>query len=179
MRRNGIALGAVVVLVPLTLGVTFSNEWVAYYANRPSQPVAVAAASTADFAGTGWAVESSRRIAADSAEGVEAGLPSGSQLVVVTVDVTPRELSGEGKSPYCTLRLEEQGRGELARTWGDATFDAIDYREPEGVESGCNTDLATPYRMEAKFVIPGDVQTTLALRLEVVDELPRYLSFTL
>ncbi|RFA09059.1 hypothetical protein B7R54_07340 [Subtercola boreus] len=179
LRRNAIALVAVVVLVPATLGVTFSNEWVRYYSSRPSQPVVVDSGAEADFAGTGWRVDSTRRIASTSPEGEAARLPAGSDLVVVTVDVTPRELDENGASPYCELRLEEQGGGELARNWGDAAFDPIDYEGAEGVESGCTTDLTSPYQLEALFVIPSTVDSALAMHLEVGDQLPRYLSLRL
>ena len=170
LRRHGLALAAVVVLVPLTVGITFSNEWVSYYAERPSQPVAVASGASADFAATGWQVESTRRIAADSPDGVDAALPTGSQLVVVTVAVTPQRLAADGTSPLCEARLAEAGGGELARSWGDATFDPIDYRVADGLESGCMSDLVSPYRFEAVFVIPADVEAPLELRLQVVDE---------
>ncbi|PPF78932.1 hypothetical protein C5B96_13955 [Subtercola sp. Z020] len=179
LRRNGLALAAVVVLVPLTVGITFSNEWISYYAERPSQPVVVGAGAAADFAGTGWRIEGSRRIAADSAEGADASLPAGSQLVVVTVGVTPRELDDEGTSPFCEVRLQEAGGGELARSWGDASFEPIDYRVSEEAETACTSELTTPYRFEALFVIPAEVDTALVLRLEVVEELPRYLALTL
>lgn len=179
LRRNAFALVAVVVLVPVTLGVTFSNEWVNYYSTRPSQPVVVDAGSTADFAGTGWRVDSTQRITSTSTEGMEARLPAGSDLVVVTVDVTPRVLDEKGLSPFCELRLEEAGGGELARSWGDAEFDPIDYEGADGVESGCTTDQTGAYRFEALFVIPSTVDAALALHLEVGDELPRYLSLRL
>lgn len=179
LRRNAVALTAVVVLVPVTLGVTFSNDWVAYYSTRPSQPVEVDAGSAADFAGTGWRVEGTERIAGGSAEALAADLPGGSDLVVVTVAVTPRELDEEGASPFCEVRLEEQSGGETARSWGDATFDPIDFEGADDAESGCTTDLTAPYRFEALFVIPSSVDSALALHLEVGDELPRYLSLRL
>lgn len=179
LRRNAIALGAVVVLVPATLGVTFSNEWVNYYSTRPSQPVSVDSGAAADFGGTGWRVEGSRRVGSASPEGAEIGLPGGSNLVVVTIDVTPRELDEKGASPFCQVRLEEQTGGERARSWGDATFDPIDFDIPDGVESGCTTDLTTPYTFDALFIIPSTVDSALAVHLELADELPRYLSLRL
>jgi hypothetical protein len=179
LRRNAFALGAVVVLVPVTLGVTFSNDWGRYYSTRPSQPIEVDAGSAADFAGTGWRVDSTRRVAGGSPEALAAHLPGGSDLVVVTVEVTPRELDEEGASTFCEVRLEEQDGGELARSWGDATLEPIDFEGADGVENGCTPDLTGPYRFEALFVIPASVDSALALHLEVSDELPRYLSLRL
>ncbi|RFA13710.1 hypothetical protein B7R21_07705 [Subtercola boreus] len=179
LRRNAFALAAIIVLVPLTLGITFSNEWVNYYSTRPSQPVVVDPGQSTDFAGTGWAIEGTERISSTSPEGREADLPGGSDLVVVTVSVTPRDLDEKGESPFCEVRLEERDRGELARSWGSAEFEPIDYDEPEGVESGCTTDRTAPYKFEAQFVVPSDTTEALALHLEVGDELPKYLSLTL
>ncbi|MDF2444089.1 MAG: hypothetical protein JWR01_2292 [Subtercola sp.] len=179
LRRNAIALIAVVVLVPVTLGVTFSNEWLDYYSNRPSQPVTVDPGAAADFAGTGWRVDSTRRITSTSTEGADARLPGGTDLIVVTVDVTPRVLDENGLSPYCELRLEEAEGGELARSWGDAAFDPISYDGADDAQSGCTTDLTTPYRFEALFVIPSSVDGALTLNLEALDELPRYLELRL
>jgi len=179
IRRNAVALVAVVVLAPATIAITFASEWGSYFQSRASQPITVAADESATFAGTQWRINNTRRIPASSAEGLEAGLPSGSDLVVVTVEVRPGDLTDDGQSPFCVVRLDELDGTRVARTWNDAIFSAIQYRGGSDVESSCVSDLVDPYRFEAIFVVPDDTDGDLALQLEVTAELPQYLHLRL
>jgi len=178
-RRNWVGLVAVVVLVPATLAVTFSAEWGRYYADRPSQPVPVAAGESIDFAGAGWQVLDSQRISGTSAEGVDARLPAGTDLVVVTVTVSPHELDADGKSPFCDLQLDEMRGDEVLRSWKDAIFSDIDYTGDPDLGSGCSSAETGDYTFETLFVVPSGASDELAVQLESVNELPRYLRFAL
>ncbi|MFB2598075.1 hypothetical protein ACEXQE_09810 [Herbiconiux sp. P17] len=178
-RRNWIGLVAVAVLVPATLAVTFSAEWGRYYADRPSQPIPVAAGESIDFAGASWQVLDSRRIPSSSAEGVDARLPEGTDLVVVTVSVAPHELDADGKSPFCNLQLDEMRGSEVLRSWKDAEFSDIDYDGDPDAGSGCSSDETGDYTFETLFVVPSGASDELAVQLESLDELPRYLRFAL
>jgi hypothetical protein len=169
---------AVAVLLPLTLGVTFANEWGSYYTTRPSQPVEVAAGASADFAGTGWQVAQTRTVLASSAPGQAYGLPEGTQLVSVVVDVTPGTLV-DGESPYCIATLQQRDGGAVVRNWSTAIFSGIDYFPEEPLQSGCSTEQTGPYSFEAWFVVPDDAGSELSLSLELVNELPRYLRLAL
>jgi hypothetical protein len=177
LRRNAVALVGIAVLTPATIAVTFSTEWSTFLTTRPTQPVAVAAGLAAEFDGAEWQVARTERISSASSEGVKAGLPAGSDLVLVTVEVDPGDLAAEDKSSFCTIRLGEyEGSGDTAiRSWGDATYAAIDYRLPDGVESGCSPDVIEPYRFTSTFVIADDASDNLGALLEVPDQLPRYL----
>jgi len=176
-KYNAIALVAVAVLTPVTIAVTFSTEWSSFLTTRATQPIEVATGRVADFAGAEWRVADTERIPAESRGGVEAGLPAGSDLVLVTVEVDPGNISAENKSSFCNVRLGEyEGSSDTAvRSWGDATFSAIDYRSPEGVESGCTPDIVEPYTFISTFVIADDASDDLAVLLEVPRQLPRYL----
>jgi hypothetical protein len=178
-RRNGIGLVAVVVLVPATLAVTFSAEWGRYYADRPSQPITVAAGERADYAGAGWQVLDSRRIAGTSDEGAEVGLRAGTDLVVVTVAVSPHDLGADGTSPYCDLQLNELRGGEVVRSWKDASFADLDYESAPDALTGCSSEETGDYTFETLFVVPSGASGDLAVQLESVDELPRYLRLAL
>jgi hypothetical protein len=178
LRRNWIALAAVVVLVPATLALTFSAEWGRYYAERPIEPVVVERGEPADFAGTGWRVADVRRVAADSAPGVEAGAPAGTDLVLVTIAVKPRELDAEGRSPGCGVQLAELRGDDVVRTWKDANY-SVDHVPAHGVETICTPDLTAGYRFETVFVVPRDTGDELVVDLELVNELPRFLRLAL
>jgi hypothetical protein len=177
LRRNALALVAVAVLTPATIAVTFSTEWTSFLNTRASEPVEVAEGLAARFGGSEWRVAGSERIPSDSREGINAGLPAGSDLVTVTVEVVPDVIDAENKSSFCTVRIGEyEGSGDTARrSWADATFAAIDYRTPDGIESGCSTEITEPYTFIATFVVASDASDNLGVQLEVPDELPRYL----
>jgi hypothetical protein len=177
LRRNAVALVGIAVLTPATIAVTFSTEWNTFLTTRATQPVEVAAGLSAEFDGAEWRVARTERISSASSEGVDAGLPSGSDLVLVTVEVDPEELAVGDESSFCTVRLGEyEGSGNTPlRSWGDATYAAIDYRNPDGVESGCSPDVIEPYKFISTFVIADDASDNLGVLLEVPDQLPRYL----
>jgi len=177
LKRNAVALVAVAVLTPATIAVTFSTEWSSYLTTRATQPIEVAEGRTAEFDGTEWRVTRTERVSSDSRAGVDAGLPAGSDLVMVTVEVNPGNVTTEDESSFCTVRLGEyEGSGDTAtRSWGDATFAAIDYRNPAGVESGCSPDIIEPYVFTSTFVIAHDANDNLGVQLEIPDRLPQYL----
>ena len=176
LRRNWIGLVAVAVLLPATVGITFATQWAAYFGGRPSAPISVLADDTADFAQTRWNVEGTKRISSASAEGEQIGLPSGSDLVVVTARVSP---DSGAAAPGCILQLEEFDGGSVSRSWDESTTDPIDYEPSEGTQSYCATDAVAPYVLESIFVIASDAGDDLALAITVPSELPRYLSFRL
>jgi hypothetical protein len=178
-RRNAIGLAAFLVLAPATVAITFSTEFGSYASYRPSQPVEVAAGETADFAGSDWRLESAERYSAESPRGEAAGLPGGTDLVVATLTIEPGELDDEGRSPGCTVRLDEVSAGDVVRSWGDAAFSDLDHETAEGSEATCDPELTEPYRAEWIFLVPSDAGEQLALEVQVVGELPRYLHLAL
>jgi hypothetical protein len=173
---------ALAVLAPATIAYTFSTEWLGYYAERPSQPVHVDAGEPAEFAGTTWRLLDAERVGASSARGEAAELPDGTDLVLVHVSVDPHDLDASGRSPACDVQLDELSGagGSVQRSWGDARYENIDYETELGsFETGCNAELTTPYEMEWVYLVPSDAGGDLALQLETLDELPRYLHLAL
>ncbi|MCU1405839.1 MAG: hypothetical protein JWQ43_2142 [Glaciihabitans sp.] len=178
-RRNGIPVAIIAVLLPATVFITFSTEWATYNTTRAVEPVVVDRGDTVAFGGADWAVLNSERIAGGSAEGIDAELPAGADLVVVTFLVTPGEPDDEGKSPYCMFRLQELDGSDVSRTFGDAALDPISHKTNPTAVASCTTDNLDPYRVESTFVVPADTGDTLAVKLEVESELPRFLQLTL
>jgi hypothetical protein len=177
LRRNWIGLVAVAVLAPATVGITFATEWNAYFGERPSSPVSAAANETVDFAHARWTLDGSRRISGSSAEAEELGLPAGSDLVVVSVRVSPE--AGRGETPGCLVTLDERNGSSVTRSWGKSVTDPINYAPTEGTESYCSSEAVGPYTLESVFVVASDAGDDLALSVTVASELPRYLSFRL
>ena len=186
LRRNALALSAVIVLAPATIGIAVANDWGTYLDTRPSHPVEVGSQHTTRFAGTDWRVEQVNRFAETSPEGVSAELPSGTDLVAVTVLVTPDELTEDGRLPGCIVRLGEYSRTSTTedRGWSAELFSPLGWDYADETESGCVSDpepdtLTTPYRFTSYFIVPANASDNLGLQLQVVDELPRYLLFRL
>lgn len=177
LRRNAVALVAIAVLAPTTIAVTFHSEWNSFLSTRATQPLEAAQGHAVRYADTEWRVRGSERIAGGSREGIDAGLPAGSDLLIVTIDVDPGNLAEGDESRFCMVRLAEySGSGnDPSRSWTDAMFSPIDYRVPEGTETGCSPDIHVPYTFTSTFVIAGDAGDSLGLHLEVAEELPRYL----
>lgn len=167
LRRNWVPLAALVVLLPATIGLTFSAQWLGYFATWPTQPTVVAVSQTAPYADAGWTVVDSERVAADSDAGRDAGLPEGTDLVSVSIRVEP-----DGESPFCSLALDELRDDTIERTWDtDQFYNAAD-------RTGCDTDYSVPYSFEVAFLVPSDAGTdgtALAVNLSSPDELPGYL----
>lgn len=186
LRKNVVALLAVLVLAPTTVGVVAANDWGNYLATKPSQPVEVAAEHSTRFAGTGWRVDEVKLFSGTSPEGISADLPAGAELVAVTVLVTPDQLDEDGKLPGCIARLGEYG-GESTteiRSWSAEIGSPLGWEFRDDTESGCQSerepaDLLTPYRFTSYFVVPADASNDLGLQLQVAGELPRYLLFRL
>jgi len=178
-RRNGIAIAAIAVLLPSTIFITFSNEIGDYRKNFATEAVVVETGDTADYGGAEWSIINTERILAGSAKAIESELPAGADLIVVTTLVTPGEPDEDGESPLCTVYLDELDGNAVLRTFSDATYDAIEHdRNPTAVSS-CDQENLDPYRLESIFVVPSGATDALALKLEVFDELPRFLQLTL
>jgi hypothetical protein len=174
LRRNAIALGAVVVLVPASLFVTFSSDWLSYWQQRASSPVAVERGADVGFGGAEWRVTEVRRIRSTELP-ADAGAPPGTDAVVVSVAVSP----GEATAPGCLLTLEETREGAAPRSWSADTGADIDLGLGLDVPLSCDPEQTGDYTLQAVFVVPADTGDALRLNVEVVDELPRYLSVTL
>jgi hypothetical protein len=182
LARNWIGLLAVAVLLPTTVGITFVQQWSAYLENWPTAPREVGVGEASTYAGTVWALESTERITASSVEGREIGLPRGSDLLVARIRVEPATLDGDGKSPFCHVRLQELRGDDIAREWESAALAPIDFRVSDDAESICMTDLTGPYVVETPFLVPADAGadgTHLGMSLTVAAELPDYLRISL
>jgi len=181
-KSNRVALLGIAVLLPVTLGAIYANEWGRYNAINPTSPIDVTARETVDFGGANWTLEGSRSITSVTEEGREAGLPVDTVLHVVTFEVDPYEFTideftSERRSAYCQLQLVEADGAQ--RTWSTATFSPISYTRSDGVEGSCWSENTEQYTVEAIFVVPRDASDNLVMTLDPGTERPNYLRFTL
>jgi len=178
-RRNGIPVAAIAILLPATIFITFSNEIGAYNKAFATEPVLVETGDTVDYGGADWLVINTERILAGSPEAIESELPAGADLIVVTTLVTPGEVDSDGQSPSCAVHLDELDGDTVLRTFSDSQLDGIEHDRPPTALGSCTKEELDPYRLESIFVVPADANDTLALRLEVYNELPRFLQIRL
>lgn len=177
LRLNWLPLTLVAVLLPLTLAVTLWNEWRGYLEFGASQAIEVDATDTVEYAGTEWTVVQVSRFGAETEAGKAAGLPEATELVRAIIAATPLVLDEDGRSPHCSMRLLElDGAG---RSWDDAFLAPLDYRIDDEHEFGCTSAVTEPYRIEVFFAVPEGTSESLAITLEVNEQLPRYLQLQL
>lgn len=180
LRRNGRALLAVLVLLPLTVGIMFANQWLRYFEEWPSRPVNAAIGETLEYGNARWRIESTDRISADSDAGRERDLPAGTDLVSVTVEVDPTGTGPDGVPDLCAARLEESGGGTVTRSWSNGSRSALLGGVGPTLTS-CSSDLSTRYSFEAEFVVPAEAgeSSNLTINISVPGFLPEYARFAL
>jgi hypothetical protein len=179
--RNTPALLAVLVLLPATLGIMFANQWIGRLEERPSRPVEATIGETVDYANAAWTIEATDRVPGSSAAGLERGLPAGTDLIVVTVGVSPAAPGADGLYDLCTVRLEESGDDRATRTWSNAARGTIRLTGDGPVLTSCSSESSSPYSFDAEFVVPtetGDF-SDLTAGIVVPDALPEYARFAL
>jgi hypothetical protein len=179
--RNTRALLVVLVLLPATLGIMFAHQWIGRLEERPSRPVDVATGESVDYANAAWTIEATERVPGTSAAGLERGLPAGTDLIVVTVAVSPAAPGADGLSDPCTVRLEESGRDGATRTWSNATRGRIQLAGDGPELTSCSSELGSPYSFDAEFVVPAETGdfSHLTAGIVVPDALPEYARFAL
>lgn len=180
-RQNRVALLAVLVLLPTTLGIMFAYQWLGYFEQWPSRPVDVAAGDSVEYGRSEWRIESTDRFGADSVAGTERDLPGGTDLIVITVRVVPSGTGTDEEHDLCAVRLEETGGGNPPRSWTNASGGAVPLAGTAPERTSCSRELRTPYTFDAQFVVPADTGdwAALTLAISVDEELPEYARFTL
>ena len=150
-RRNAVALGLLLVLLPATfLGIgwwqwkyTFPDSGQPLWALEPGKP------GTVDLQGATWGPVQAKEIT-DTA-GLD--MPEDAKLILVGVTVTP---TGD-KAPGCgspqlveqrTGRAWESARTELGLLWNKD--------EPENCITSFDDDKTVPYKLILPFVVPED-----------------------
>jgi hypothetical protein len=180
-RRNSRALLAILVLLPATLGIMFANQWLGQLDERPSRPVDVAVGDSVDYGRASWTIAGTERVPGTSAAGRERDLPPGTDLIVVTVGVSPSGPGTDGEQDLCSVRLEESRSDGTTRSWSNAAGGRIDLGGDGPAITSCSAGLSSPYVFDAEFVVPvetGDVDT-LTADIVVVHALPEYARFAL
>lgn len=135
-RANAAALGALVLLVPASVFAFDALEFGAV--RNASHSVDAAATTTVGD----WTIGPAAITPADPAE---VGAPSGSQPVVVTVEVTPGQDEVTCQQPSLIDPASD-------RRWRTA-FD-LDWTAADGQQTFCPSDLRGPYQVATIVLLP-------------------------
>lgn len=162
LRRNRLALAALVVVIPAAVVVIGGQEWITYYGYRPYAPVDVAEGDRIDFAGATFGPAQVRDVTGAHRDGI----PDGARVLAAEFTVVPGE-----SAPGCTVSLREAGGAQrhwvpsgMVPDWSGDTF--------------CPTDAAGPYDVSTPFVVPADAAGPFLIEVIAGDEAPRYLRLT-
>jgi hypothetical protein len=175
-RRNLWGLLGIVVVLPLSAWLVFATGWFTYFDVRPTQPVNIAEGETAQFGGNTITLTSADVLDSEAA-------PAGTSIVSALVEMEPGPVDAEGNSTMCILALtgaDGVGSADLGE-WRALSTGDLDWRpaDPESA-AGCDSTRAEPYLIETAYLVPdAALDLDLAVRLELLSELPRYLSLSL
>ena len=159
-RRNAAALAALVVLVPVTVGVIAANEWSDWDLGHPTKATTVDAGDSTIYGGA--------TIGPASAEFTDdAGIPPGTRVVHATILITP------GDEPISCLSPILRETGGAQRQWDEASFE-LDRDYDPSLKTSCDSELPIRYSLTLDYLVPADATGPFALELSTGDALPQY-----
>jgi hypothetical protein len=171
LKSNRWYLAAIAVLLPAAFVVSLTVDWFEHVGAQTGDPVAVPFGDTVEYAEARWSVSDTHTAPSTGAEGRDLALPTGTELLSVTLDVEPGTVP-----PSCRVAVVDRAG---SREWDEAFGLDSSYRIAESAESYCDSSLTDPYSVEFVFVVPLGASDGASMRLEVGEELPRFLVFDL
>jgi hypothetical protein len=151
-RANAVALGALVVLVPVTTLAVGWNEWWGYYSGRPSVPLTVEPGESVTYAGA--------TVGPATAGFTDRPLaPEDARVVSVRVQVDPDGLGYSCSSPV----LREVGGAQ--RQWNAASAYELDPERDFDLREFCDPETAAPYALDVDYLVPLDASGPFTVEL--------------
>lgn len=166
-RRNRRALLAVVILIPLTVGVAGGWEFWKRVQGRPTFAVTAAAGSTIDFDGITFGPATAAEVSSPAID-----LAPDSKVISVSVPV-----DRHGAATACSIPVLRELGGQ-GRLW-EADHQLL--RWDSSLYTFCPSDPKWdsfpdgPFTIDVPFIVPDDVSGELGVEFTLIDELPRYL----
>lgn len=160
-RTNAIALGALVVLIPVTVITMSWNEWAGIRQGTASEPISVASGKSAEYAGA--------TVGPASAEFTDLPLvPQGGRVLTVTVRIDPGDPAIVCPEPVLRevdgTQRQWNPRDDLGREW-DSDRRAF-----------CDSEATAPYEMQIDYLLPEDASGPFTVELSSGPELPEFVS---
>lgn len=172
-RRNALALGALVALLPVTVAVIAGTEWRDFFFERPySEPVYADEDGVVEFAGNEWGPADIKGVIDSSGLNV----PEGTKVLVgiIPVDegaVTPGESPTLCIPPILVSQKDGREWTEMRTRLGLPMLGS----EP----TDCTPEVAgEPYQILAPFVVPEDVEGPFWLDVRVSGQKSEFVRFS-
>lgn len=164
VRRNAVALGVLVLVVPVTGVLVFGLQWADYESRIPSA-VSVDRGEEVGFGGQRWRLDRTGEFEGTGEEGN--GIPRGSSIVAALVTVTP-DMAADAEI-VCRFRLVQGPDREHpeGRVWAQLTLPAS-YRYGLGEETSpyCDPERGETYQLELVFLVPEGVYGDAVIEVE-------------
>jgi len=154
-RRNALALGALAVLLPATIGGIGWWEWKYAYpdSSQPVWAVEPGKSGTTELQGATWGPVQAKEIT--DPEGLD--MPKGAKLILVGVLVTPTSTKAPGcEDPVLVQKSTghrwQSARTELGLSWNKDEPETCITSPEEGAQK------VEPYKLILPYVVPADVE---------------------
>lgn len=171
-KQNRWYLLACAILVPAALVIASTVGFIPYLESESGQRIPVQSFVSAEYGSATYTMLEHHSFDWTTQAGENAGLLEGTELLTVTLGVTP----GGGEFTGCEFTLFDNDR---ERQWDPAsTYDA-DFATAAGTEEFCSSDAVDPYRLEVFFVVPAGASRDGFLELSYFTLQPSALSFEL
>ncbi|SFS13551.1 hypothetical protein SAMN04487846_2718 [Microbacterium sp. cf046] len=159
-RRNAVALVAIAVLLPATVGVIAVNEWSEWDLGHPTKPILVQPGDAVTYGGA--------RLGPAKAEFTDdSAAPAGTRVVSATVLVTP------GAEPIsCLSPLLRETTGAF-RQWDEASYE-LDRDFDSTRMTSCDSELPIRYSLTLVYIVPDDAAGPFAIEVSTAESLPGY-----
>lgn len=162
-RRNAVALVALLILAPVTVGVIAVNEWSQYDQGTATKPITVAAGEAVGFADS--------RIGPVTAEFTDnVAAPADTRVVRAVMLVWP----GGGPISCAVPMLRETGGQQ--RQWSVASSYLDLPYDPES-HGTCDSERPIRYALTLDYLVPEDADGPFTVDFVSNEVLPQYLEF--
>lgn len=168
-RRHCIPLIVVAVLLPVAIVVSLFIDVPNYLNSHPTQARQVPAATTTHYADLAIRLDDRQVIRANSALGRDLLVPSGTELVVVTLHIDPS--ASPKRANLCTVALvEPTSAGD--RVWEIGYSSGTLFEAAAGDKQSCSTERGAAYTMQGAVLLPAGSATHAVVRVSVLQALP-------
>lgn len=173
-RRNALALGALVILLPAAVVVIAGTEWRDYFFEREySEPVYAGSDGIVEFAGTEWGPADVKGLI----DSTGLNVPEGSKVLVGVVPVDEGILAPDETPTTCTSPILVSKKD--GREWTEMrTQLGLPLMRSEPTNCTAETD-GEPYQILAPFVVPKDVEGPFWLDIRVSGQKSEFVRFSI
>lgn len=160
---------ALVVVIPAVVLAALGPRWWEYRQNTDGDLLFTQIGQPVDYAGALWRLDEVVILDRSDAEAGGVTVPSGAELVVAVVDVTP---AASGSS-LCTLEFVDPAQD---RRWRNE-WNRVDLAGTADAASGCEEERVGQYRFVVSWIVPAGVGASGQIELSVLDAEPLRIRF--